>query len=102
MAFFASALLGSSVSPFFLPLLGMIAGYVLVMLTNPVRVALRDGLRCSLRFKRVWLVFFLLALAYSAFQFVIFTPLQSAADLRVEQFAFWDSWHWPLFSQLWR
>ena len=84
------------------PLLGMLAGYALVMLANPVRVALRDGFRCSLRFKRVWLLFALLALAYSAFQFVVFSPLQSSADLRVEQLAFWESWHWPLFSQVWR
>lgn len=83
------------------PLLGMLGGYFVVMLTNPVRVALRDGLRCSMRFKRLWLLFALLALAYSAFQFVVFTPLQSAADLRLEQFAFWESWHWPLFSQVW-
>ncbi|MGI8955492.1 MAG: hypothetical protein ACR2II_01075 [Chthoniobacterales bacterium] len=84
------------------PLLGMLAGYSLVMLANPVRVALRDGFRCSLRFKRVWLLFALFALAYSAFQFVVFSPLQSSADLRVEQFAFWESWHWPIFSQVWR
>ncbi|HEY3663031.1 MAG TPA: hypothetical protein VGL24_07750, partial [Chthoniobacterales bacterium] len=83
------------------PLLGMLVGYALVMLANPVRVALRDGFRCCLRFKRVWLLFALLALAYSAFQFVVFSPLQSSADLRVEQFAFWESWHWPLFSQVW-
>ena len=37
------------------PLLGMLLGYGLIMLTNPVRVALRDGFRCNLRFKRLWL-----------------------------------------------
>jgi hypothetical protein len=84
------------------PLLGMLGGYLLVMRTNPVRIALRDGFRCNLRFKRLWFVFALLALAYSTFQFAVFTPLQSAADLRLEQLAFWDSWHWPLFSQVWR
>ncbi len=91
-----------AVAPSVYPLLGMLLGYALVMLTNPVRVALRDGFRCNLRFKRVWLLFALLALAYSAFQFVVFTPFQSEADLRLEQFAFWESWHWPLFSQVWR
>ncbi|MEO5719411.1 MAG: hypothetical protein ABIR29_12700 [Chthoniobacterales bacterium] len=91
-----------AVAPSVYPLLGMVLGYALMMLTNPVRIALRDGFRCCLRFKRLWLVFALLALAYSAFQFVVFTPLQSAADLRLEQFAFWESWHWPLFSQVWR
>ena len=91
----------SSTSSFF-PLLGMLAGYLVVMRTNPVRVALRDGFRCIMRFKRIWLLFALLALAYSAFQFVVFGPLQSSADLRLEQFAFWESWHWPPFSQVWR
>jgi hypothetical protein len=33
---------------------------------------------------------------------VVFTPLQSTADLRLTQFRFWDSWHWPLFSEVWR
>lgn len=83
------------------PLLGVLGGYLLLMLASPVRVALRDGLRCVLRFKRLWLLFALLAFAYSAFQFVVFTPLQPG-DLRFEQLTFWESWHWPLFSQVWR
>ncbi len=91
-----------SAVPRVFPLLGMLAGYALVMLMNPVRVALRDGFRCSLRFTRIWLLFALLSLAYSAFQFVVFSPLQSAADLQLEQFVFWESWHWPLFSHVWR
>ena len=95
-------LLQTSVGPFLYPLLGMLAGYLLVLFANPVRIALRDGFRCLLRFKRLWLTFALLALAYSAFQFVVFTPLQSTADLRLAQFRFWDSWHWPLFSEVWR
>jgi len=95
-------LLRYSISPTVYPLLGMLAGYLVVMWANPVRIALRDGFRCLLRFKRLWLVFALLALAYSAFQFAIFTPLQPTADLRLEQFAFWDSWHWPLFAEIWR
>jgi len=95
-------LLQTSVGPFLYPLLGMLAGYLLVLFANPVRIALRDGFRCLLRFKRLWLTFALLALAYSAFQFVVFTPLQSTVDLRLAQFRFWDSWHWPLFSEVWR
>jgi hypothetical protein len=95
-------LLQYSITPALYPLLGMLCGYLVVMLSNPVRIALRDGFRCTMRFKRLWLLFALLALAYSAFQFVVFTPLQSTADLRLEQFAFWESWHWPLFSQVWR
>jgi hypothetical protein len=91
----------SIVSPL-LPLLGIILGYVVIMWTNPVRIALRDGFRCIMRFKRIWLLFALFALAYSAFQFAVFSPLQSSADLRPEQFVFWESWHWPLFSQVWR
>ena len=55
----------------------------------------------SLRFKRLWFVFAFLALAYSAFQFAVFTPLNRTADLRLEQFAF-PLWHWPPFSEVWR
>ncbi|MBA3833435.1 MAG: hypothetical protein H0X34_16395 [Chthoniobacterales bacterium] len=84
------------------PLLGMLAGYLLLLFASPVRVALRDGFRCILRFKRLWLVFALLALAYSTFQFVVFTPLSATSDFHLEQFGFWDSWHWPGFVQVWR
>lgn len=84
------------------PLLGMLGGYLLVLFANPVRIALRDGLRCVLRFKRLWLIFALLALAYSTFRFAVFTPLQSTSDLRLEQFAFWSTWHWPGFGEIWR
>ncbi len=108
MEWLSNGLMGSitpklhySLSPVLLPLLGMFIGYVVVMLANPVRIALRDGFRCTMRFKRLWLLFAVLALAYSAFQFLVFNPLQSA-DLRLEQFAFWESWHWPSFSQVWR
>src|SRR5215471_5943559 len=83
------------------PILGIVAGYLLAMFTSPVRIALRDGFRCILRFKRLWLVFAVLALAYSTFQFFVFTPLAGAADLRLEQF-YVQAWHWPLFSQIWR
>ena len=95
-------ILQSTINSSLLPLLGMLGGYLVVMRTNPVRVALRDGFRCIMRFKRIWLLFAVLALAYSAFQFVVFSPLQSSVDLRLEQFAFWESWHWPRFSQVWR
>ena len=95
-------ILQSTINSSLLPLLGMLGGYLVIMRTNPVRVALRDGFRCIMRFKRIWLLFAVLALAYSAFQFVVFSPLQSSVDLRLEQFAFWESWHWPGFSQIWR
>jgi len=84
------------------PLLGMLGGYFLFIFTNPVRVALRDGLRCVFRFKRLWLIFALLALAYAVFQFAVFTPLQATSDLRLEQFRFWETWHWPAFREVWR
>lgn len=94
-------LLQYSIPSVLFPILGIIAGYLLVMFSSPVRIALRDGFRCILRFKRLWLVFAVLALAYSTFQFFVFTPLAGAADLRFEQF-YVQAWHWPLFSQIWR
>jgi len=63
------------------PLIGLFSGYVIMLLFNPVRVPLRDGLRCVLRYKRVWLTFVLLGSAYFVFQFSTFTPIQSTADV---------------------
>ncbi len=84
------------------PLLGMLAGYLLLVATSPVRFALRDGLRCIVRYPRLWVLFALFALAYSAFQFAVFTPFDAASDLRVEQFTFWSTWHWPDFAEVWQ
>lgn len=83
-------------------LLGMLAGYLLLLGFSPVRIALRDGFRCVLRFRRIWAVFALLALAYAVFQWTVFTPLGVTSDYRLEQFQFWVSWHWPGFLEVWR
>src|SRR5881394_375325 len=40
------------------PLLGLLGGYLLVMLANPVRLALRDGFRCIVRYERISLTLF--------------------------------------------
>ena len=83
------------------PLLGLCGGYAIVMLFNPVRHALRDGFRCITRFKRVWMTFVLLGLAYSVFQFATFTPIQSLADLDPTQVTSLPSWYWPRLSEVW-
>src|SRR5205085_10498375 len=84
------------------PLLGLCVGYLIVLFFNPIRLALRDGLRCILRFKRVWLTFALLGFAYSVFQFVTFTPLHGLADLDFSQVTAPASWEWPAFIEIWR
>jgi hypothetical protein len=84
------------------PALGMAAGYLLLMFTNPIRISFRDGFRCIMRFKRVWLIFVLLGLAYSVFQFATFTPIYRTSDFSPAQFVFWENWHWPAFSDIWR
>jgi hypothetical protein len=43
-------LLQFSIPPWLLPILGLVVGYGLVMLANPVRVALRDAFGWSSRF----------------------------------------------------
>lgn len=90
----------SSVSPIY-PLLGLCAGYLLVLFFNPVRLALRDGFRCVMRFKRVWLTFVLLGLAYSIFQFATFTPLEGATTLDLNQVSAPDTWNWPRLVDVW-
>jgi hypothetical protein len=84
------------------PLLGLIVGYLIVLFFNPIRLALRDGLRCILRFKRIWLTFVLLGFAYSVFQFATFTPLHGFADLDFSQVTAPGSWEWPAFVEIWR
>src|SRR2546423_1600122 len=82
-------------------LLGFCGGYAVVMLFNPVRHALLDGLRCIIRYKRIWLTFVLLGLGYSVFQFAIFTQVDSAADFNLNQVASLPSWHWPRLADVW-
>ena len=84
------------------PLLGLCAGYLVILFFNPIRVALRDGLRCILRFKRIWLTFVLLGFAYSVFQFATFTPVHGMAELDVSQVTAPGSWEWPSFLEIWR
>ncbi|HZJ38565.1 MAG TPA: hypothetical protein VFD18_05275, partial [Chthoniobacterales bacterium] len=55
------------------PVVGLFAGYGVVMFSNPIRRSFRDGFRCLARFKRIWVTFILLGAAYSAFQFATFT-----------------------------
>src|SRR6478672_5307250 len=84
------------------PLLGLCAGYLIVLFFNPIRLALRDGLRCILRFKRIWVTFALLGFAYSVFQFATFTPLHGMADLDFSQVTAPSTWEWPAFVEVWR
>jgi hypothetical protein len=84
------------------PLIGFFAGYALVMLFNPVRLALRDGLRCISRYKRVWATFAILGFAYFVFQFSTFTPIRSSADLDLAQMTSIANWHWPRFVEVWQ
>jgi hypothetical protein len=83
------------------PLLGFCGGYVIVMFFNPVRQALRDGLRCITRYKRVWVTFVVLGFAYAVFQFSTFTPIQSTADLDLGQVTSMPDWQWPRLAEVW-
>jgi hypothetical protein len=85
-----------------LPLLGLVAGYTLVMLFNPVRLALRDGFRCITRFKRIWLTFVLLGFAYSIFQFATFTPFENPPPLDLREMTELSTWGWPSLAEVWR
>lgn len=83
------------------PFIGLLSGYIIVLLFNPVRLALRDGFRCLLRYKRVWLTFVLLGFAYFVFQFSTFTPIENFADVDLGQITSIASWHWPTFLDVW-
>ncbi len=47
---------------------GALGGYLLVMLTNPVRPSLRDGLRCIRRYSTLWITLGLIGFAGALFQ----------------------------------
>lgn len=83
-------------------LISFFGGYAIVILFNPIRLALRDGFRCITRYRRVWVTFAVLGFAYFVFQFSVFTPFQNAADIDLAQVASLPSWHWPKFLEIWR
>jgi hypothetical protein len=84
------------------PVLGLCGGYALVMLFNPVRLALRDGFRCVVRFPRICVTFVLLGLAYSVFQFATFSPIQTSAEFDLTQITSLPTWHWPRLTEVWQ
>ena len=83
------------------PLVGLFIGYLLVMLANPIRLALRDGFRCIARYERVWLTFALLGFVYFIFQFATFTPIQSTSEIDFAQIISIPTWQWPPVSEIW-
>jgi hypothetical protein len=83
------------------PLLGLLGGYLVVLFFNPIRLALRDGLRCILRFKRIWLTFVLLGFAYSVFDFATSASLRGPVEFDLNQITAPGSWEWPSFFDVW-
>src|SRR5437763_16650672 len=86
----------------FYPLIGFLSGYIILLLFNPVRLALRDGFRSLLRYKRIWLTFVVLGFASFVFEFFTFTPIQSTSDMDLSQVTSMGSWHWPTFMEVWK
>lgn len=81
---------------------GLIVGYLLVMLANPVRLALRDGFRCLARYERVWLTFALLGFAYFVFQFVTFSSVPNPSEINLTEIISISNWNWPPLADVWR
>ena len=84
------------------PLAGLLIGYALLMLFNPVRMALRDGFRCVTRFPRICVTFVVFGLGYSVFQFATFSPVQNAGELDWAQITTLPNWNWPHLSEVWQ
>jgi len=84
------------------PLLALSFGYSLVMLFNPVRLSLRDGFRCIIRFPRIWITFVVFGLGYSSFQFATFSPLNGSDQIDWNQLVSVPSWHWPHLVEIWQ
>src|SRR5438552_15312093 len=84
------------------PLVGLIVGYLLVMVANPIRQALRDGFRCIARYERIWLTFALLGFAYFIFQFVTFSSVPNPSEIDFAEIISIANWNWPPLSDVWR
>src|SRR5580700_2011840 len=52
-------------------LCGLLAGYLLVMWTNPVRASMRDGFRCIQRYPSLWIAFGVFGCAHALFQLAL-------------------------------
>ena len=50
---------------------GALGGYLLLMLTNPVRASLRDGLRCIRRYSTLWVTLGIFGFAGALFQLAL-------------------------------
>jgi len=83
-------------------LAGLVLGYVLVMVANPVRSALRDGFRCLARYERIWLTFALLGFAYFVFQLVTFSSVPSPSEINFAEIISIPNWTWPPLADVWR
>src|SRR5438045_8905949 len=84
------------------PLLGLLAGYLLLILANRVRLALRDGFRCIARYERIWLSFALLGFAYFVFQFVTFSSVPRPSEIDFAEIISIANWNWSPLSDVWR
>ncbi len=51
-----------------LPVAGLIAGYAVFILANPVRASLHDGSRCLERYKQIWILPALFAFGHAVFR----------------------------------
>src|SRR3954465_8581476 len=83
------------------PVLGLFAGYVLVMLFNPVRLSLRDGFRRVVRFPRICVTFVIFGFGYSVFQFAALNPVEPPAEFDLAQITSLPRWHWPRPMDVW-
>lgn len=72
-------------------LAGALAGYGVLLWTNPIRASLRDGLRCLRRYRQLWSIPALFGFCYAAFQLAVrifyFHTLPEGGRPSLE-------WHW--------
>ncbi len=80
---------------FWLLLVGAVAGYVVLMTTNPARHSLRDGLRCVMRYRQILGLPAAFALAHSAFRLWRRIYETRVATDAPPVFAPWSGWQPP-------
>jgi len=89
--------------------LGAVAGYFLLMLANPVRASLRDGMRAVRRYPTLWIAFGVFGFSYAVFNLGIRIYLSTFLPVGERPFFFWArsvyrpewSWFFGLRDSLW-
>ena len=90
----------SSIRRALLLLAGALAGYLIVMSTNPARVSLRNGSRCLRRYQQIWLIPAAFAVVHAGFEFWLSLERVGRSDGGSSILVPANGWHPPVWRDV--